>query len=207
MRLCGGQTRINGDLNGDGTPDINHGVARIRGNTVERGHRNQGIGAIAGIGAKSSPTGTSNNNVLNVRIEQNTVRNQTGEGMYIAAGEGSPDGRPGRVADNNQMRAIVVHNTVENNPAKGIEVDAGSTGEASANTLEVRVVHNTVCHNTDSAILGEGGAGDALFPANTGTGNVLTGEIFQNTATTVTIANGTPGNTATVTQFKNDSCL
>ena len=73
----------------------NHVTARIRGNTLERGHRNQGIGAIAGIGAASLSTGTSNNNVLDVRIEQNTVRNQTGAGMYIAAGEGSPDGRPG----------------------------------------------------------------------------------------------------------------
>ena len=184
----------------------NHGVARIRGNTVERGHQHQGIGAIAGIGAENSPTGTSNNNVLDVRIEQNTVRNQTGEGMYIAAGEGSPDGRPGAVANGNQARVLVEHNTVENNTAKRIELDAGSSGLASANTLDIRVAHNTVCHNTDTAILGEGGfSGDALFPANTGTGNVLTGEIFQNTGTTV-VQNGTPGNTATVTQFKNDPC-
>ena len=184
----------------------NHGVARVRGNTVERGHRNQGIGAIAGIGAENSSNGTSNNNVLDVRIEQNTVRNQTGEGMYIAAGEGSPDGRPGGIADSNQMQVIVEHNTVENNPAKGIEVDAGSTGEASGNALEVRVAHNTVCHNTDIAIRGEGGfSGDALFPANTGARNVLTGKIFQNTATVV-VQDGTSGNTADVRQFKNDLC-
>ncbi|HJY82240.1 MAG TPA: hypothetical protein VKK81_14300 [Candidatus Binatia bacterium] len=36
--------------------------------------------------------------------------------------------------------------------------------------------------------------------------NVLEGQIFQNTATTVTVADGTPGNTATVTQFNNDLC-
>ena len=184
----------------------NHVSALIRGNTVERGHRNQGIGAIAGIGAVSSETGTSNNNVLDVRIEQNTVQNQTGEGMYIAAGEGSPDGRPGAFANGNQARVLVEHNTVENNPAKGIEVDAGSTGLASANVLEVRVAHNTVCNNTDTAILGEGGfSGDALFPANTGTGNVLAGEISKNTATVV-VQDGTPGNTADVTQFNNDPC-
>jgi len=79
-------------------------------------------------------------------------------------------------------------------------------GWASTNVLEVRVAHNTVCNNTDTAILGEGGfSGDALFPANTGTGNVLAGEIFQNTATTV-VANGTPGNTADVTQVNNILC-
>ena len=188
----------------------NHVDALIRGNTLEGGHRNQGIGAIAGIGAVNFPIGASNNNVLDVTIDQNTVRNQTGEGMYIAAGEGSPDGRPGGIADSNQMRVIVEHNTVENNPAKGIEVDAGSTGEASGNTLEVRVAHNTVCHNTDIAIRGEGGfSGDALFPPNLGTGNVLTGKIFQNTGTVVVqdgAQNGTPENTADVRQFKNDPC-
>jgi hypothetical protein len=146
---------------------------------------------------------------LDVRIEQNTVRSQAGEGMHIAAGEGSPDGRPGAVADGNQTRAIVVENTVEDNASKGIELDAGSTGLANSNTLTVRVTHNTVCHNTGTAILGEGGfSGDALFPPNTGTGNVLAGEISKNTATTVTVADGAgaPGNQANVTQFNNVPC-
>ena len=71
----------------------------------------------------------------------------------------------------------------------------------------VRVAPNTVCHNTGAAILGEGGfSGDVLFPANLGSGNVLAGEISKNTATTVTVADGTPGNTATVTQSKNVPC-
>ena len=130
--------------------------------------------------------------------------------MYITAGEGNPDGRPGGVADNNQTRAIVAHNTVEDNTAKGIEVDAGSSGLASANTTEVRVAHNRVCNNTDTAILGEGGySGDALFPANAGTGNVLVGAIFQNTGAVGVqdgTQNGTPENTADVKQFKNEPC-
>lgn len=42
----------------------NHVAARIRGNIVERGHLHLGIGAIAGVGAVSFSTGTSNNNVL-----------------------------------------------------------------------------------------------------------------------------------------------
>ena len=186
----------------------NHVAARIRGNTVARRHQNQGIAALAAVGAVNFPTGASNNNVLDVRIEWNTVvQSQPGDGIYIAAGEGSPDGRPNAVADGNHTRAIVEHNTVEDNAAKGIELDAGSSGLANSNTTEIRVAHNTVCHNTITAILGEGGfSGDALFPANQGTGNVLTGEIFQNTATTVTVADGTPGNTATVTQFNNVPC-
>jgi hypothetical protein len=50
--------------------------------------------------------------------------------------------------------------------------------------------------------------GNPFFPDNTGTGNVLTGEIFQNTATTVTVQDGAgvPGNQATVTQFNNNPC-
>jgi hypothetical protein len=39
-----------------------------------------------------------------------------------------------------------------------------------------------------------------------GTGNVLEGQIFENTATTVAVADGTPGNTATVAQFNNVPC-
>jgi hypothetical protein len=186
----------------------NHVVALIRGNTVER-HQNEGIAAVAALGAINFPTGTSNHNVLEVRIERNTVvENQPGEGIYIAAGEGSPDGRAGAVADGNQTRAIVVENTVEDNASKGIELDAGSSGLANSNTLTVRVAHNTVCHNTGTAILGEGGfSGDVLFPVpNMGTGNVLEGQIFENTAMTVTVQDGTPGNTATVTQFNNVPC-
>ncbi len=187
----------------------NHVTALIRGNTVERGHRNQGIGATAGIGAVNFPTGASNNNLLDVRIERNTVRNQIGEGMHIAAGEGSPDGRAGAVANSNYTRALVVHNTVDDNTAKGIELDAGDAGLANANTFTVRVADNTVCRNTGTAIIGEGGfSGDVSFPPNLGVGNVLEGEISKNTATTVTVADGAgaPGNQANVRQFKNDPC-
>jgi hypothetical protein len=38
---------------------------------------------------------------------------------------------------------------------------------------------------------------------NQGTRKVLDGDISKNTATEVTVADGTPGNTATVTQFNN----
>jgi len=182
----------------------NHLVAQIRGNTLER-HPISGIEAIAAVGAVFSPTGTSNDNVLEVRIERNTVE-QTGTGMYISGGEGSPDGRDNAVADHNQTMAVVKDNMV-GSTFRGLELYAGDAGLASANTTEVRVVHNTVCNNTDADIIGEGGyPGAPGFSPNLGTGNVLAGEIFQNTATTVTVADGTPGNTATVTQFNNILC-
>jgi hypothetical protein len=185
----------------------NHAVARIYGNTLER-NQLYGIAAAAGEGAVNFPTGTSNQNMLDVRIEQNTVKDHTGGGIAVCGGVGSPNGRAGAVADNNQTNAIVVQNTVEDNTDRGIELCAGGFGLASENTLDVRVARNRVCNNPGTDILGEGGfTGNVLFPVpNAGTGNVLEGEIFKNTATTVTVQNGTPGNTATVTEFKNDPC-
>jgi hypothetical protein len=184
----------------------NHAEVRIHGNTVER-HSFVGIEAIAAIGAENFPTGISNENVLEVRIAQNTVQSQTGPGILVAGGVGSPDGRAGAVADNNQTQALVVHNVVEGSTNRGIGLDGGGPGLANANTLEVRVAHNVVCNNVPTDIGGEGGfTGSPGFSPNLGTGNVLTGKIFQNTANMVTVADGTPGNTADVTQFNNDPC-
>jgi Right handed beta helix region len=184
----------------------NRVVARLDKNTVEN-HQWVGIVTIAGEGAINFPTGTSTNNVLDVRIERNTVKNQSGTGISVVGGLGSLNGRANAIADNNQTIAIVKHNTVEGSTDRGIELFAGATGLASANTTEAWVAHNTVCNNgTD--ILGEGGStGNAIFPVpNMGGKNVLTGKIFQNTATTVMVEDGVLGNTATVSQFKNDPC-
>jgi hypothetical protein len=186
----------------------NHVIARIGGNTVER-HQIGGIQAVAALGALNSP-GTSNHNVLDVRIARNTVA-QADVGILVSGGEGSPDGRTDAFADDNQTTAVVAHNTVEGSTFASIGLVAGDIGLASANTTEVRVAHNTVCNNAGTDIIGEGGysGGDILFPVpNQGTGNVLEGRIFQNTATTVTVQDGAgaPGNRADVTQFHNDPC-
>ena len=98
---------------------------------------------------------------------------------------------------------------IEGNTVNGIALNAGGAGLANANTAEVRVAHNTVCNNgTD--IVGEGGASaHPPLPPNLGIGNLLQGQIFQNTATVVVqdgVQNGMPGNTAAVTQFKNEPC-
>ena len=56
--------------------------------------------------------------------------------------------------------------------------------------------------------LAEGGSSGSFFLVpNQGTGNVLEGRLFLNTATAVTVADGTSGNMATVTQFNNVPCL
>lgn len=190
----------------------NHIEALVRGNIVERNRQFCGILAIGAVGA-STPvaTGTSVNNVLDVRIEQNTVRSQTGTGICMIGAGGGPGGQAGAIGDNNQVTAVVKQNVVEDNTAEGILLAAGGDGRASGNTLEVRVAHNTVCHNTGPDIAGEGGdSGHPPLLPNLGTGNLLQGRIFQNTATTVVVRdgaqNGTPENIADVRQFKNEPC-
>jgi hypothetical protein len=90
---------------------------------------------------------------------------------------------------------------------EGIHLEAGGSGEANANAVDVRVSKNTVCGSTDADIRALGGLLDNPFlPDNTGTGNELTGKLFHNTAKTVTVADGTPENTANVTQFQNVPC-
>src|SRR5262249_42071888 len=182
-------------------------VAWIRGNTLERNRQICGILAIAGVGAGNPvSTGTSVNNEMDIEILQNTVKSQTGTGICVLGAGGGPGGQAGAIGDNNRVTAVVRQNVVEDSTAEGIYLAAGADGRASANTLDVWVAHNTVCNN-GAGIVGEGGASaHPPLPPNMGTGNLLQGRIFQNTATTVTVVDGVPGNTATVTQFKNDPC-
>jgi hypothetical protein len=186
----------------------NRVVARIEGNTVERNQFFGGIIVGGGDGAVLFPTGTSNNNEVDVRIERNMVREQQGVGILIGAGFGGFEGQADQIADHNHISALIRQNVVEHNTLEGILLHAGGSGLASANTLEVRVEHNTVCHNTGADILGEGGfTGNVQLPVpNMGAENELTGLIAKNTATTIVVVDGTPGNTADVTQFKNVPC-
>jgi hypothetical protein len=185
----------------------NYVTARVQGNTVER-NQFAGILITAGEGAVIFPAGTSNNNEVDIRLERNVVREQQGVGILIDASFGGFEGQDGAIADHNHIGALVRQNVVEHNTLGGIRLAAGGPGLASANTLDVRVEHNTVCQNTGSDILGEGGfTGNVQLPVpNMGAENELTGLIAKNTATTIVVVDGTPGNTATMTQFKNVPC-
>jgi len=173
----------------------NRVVARLQGNTVEGGA--EGIFINGGNGGD----GLSANNEVDVRLERNTVRSLDGTGINLFGAVGSFDELSDAVAHHNHVRALIRQNVVEDNADGGINLLAGGPGRANDNTLEVLVERNTVCHNTVTDILGEGGTDD-----NTGSGNLLAGLIFQNTATTVKVVNGTPGNTAIVAQFNNAPC-
>ncbi len=193
-------------LAGQDNSSHNHVVARIAENSLEQ---NQvfGIEAVAANGAADFTTGISEHNVLDVRIERNMVESQTGVGILVAGGIGSPNGREDAVANNNQNNAIVTHNVVEGStePGLGMSLVAGAAGLSSSNILNVQAAHNTICGNGIDLIFGRGGfsPGNVFFE---GTGNVLEGRIFQNTVGVVDIADGAQGNTAMVTEFNNDPC-
>ena len=125
----------------------------------------------------------------------------------VTGGIGSFDGSLDKVADDNAVTAVVKDNTVTDTVGEGLHLEAGGSGAANANEVAVRVKKNTVCGSTDADIHAIGGLlGNPFLLDNTGTGNVLEGQIFENTATTVVVEDGIPGNTATVTQFNNDPC-
>ena len=157
-------------LAGQDNSSHNHLVARIEENTLEQ---NQvfGIEAVAANGAADFQTGTSMDNVLDVRIERNTVKNQTGVGIFVAGGVGSPDGREKAVANNNRNSAIVMHNVVEGSTGIGMVLVAGAAGLSSSNILDVWVAHNTVCENDLDIIFGKGGFSGNIFFM--GIGNML----------------------------------
>jgi hypothetical protein len=188
IRLVGG---------GDNSAN-NHVKVKINKNTLERNQPAE-IVVRGGSGEETFPGGgASVHNKVDVRIEQNALKNH-GVGISVFGGSES-------VANNNQVTARVQHNVVEGSTVTGIELAAGGSGVANDNTLEVRVAHNTVCGDGPD-IVGEGGfSGSILLPANQGSGNLLGGDISKNTATEVTVADGTPGNTALVTQSNNVPC-
>lgn len=180
----------------------------IRDNTLEN---NAGVGILTygGIGALFLPGGNSANNILDARIERNTVKNAALFGIWVFGGLGSFDGMPTKVANSNTVNAVVTDNTVTGTVGEGMLLNAGGPSVANTNEVEVTVKKNTVCGSAGVDIHAIGGflGIPFLFPPNQGTGNTVEGKITKNTATTIVVENGVAGNSATVTQFKNDTCL
>jgi hypothetical protein len=200
----------NGIAAGAGLENSSHNrvEVKIRGNTLEN-NAGLGIFTYGAIGAAFSPSGESSGNILDARIERNTVQNAFLFGLWVTGGIGSFDGGLAGVADDNAVSAVVKDNTVTGTTGEGIHLEAGGSGEANDNDVDVTVRKNTVCGSTppNADIHAIGGLlGNPVLIDNTGTGNVLEGQIFENTATTVTVAEGTLGNTAIVTEFNNDPC-
>ncbi|MGE0827129.1 MAG: hypothetical protein AB7G75_34165 [Candidatus Binatia bacterium] len=191
----------------------NYVVAKIQDNSLERNLG--GIVVRGGFGAAIVPGGgTSTHNVVDVSIERNTLKENELGSISIFGGSADLDENNNAIgiANNNEVTASVTHNVVKGDLDTGIGLAAGGFGLASANTLDVWVAQNTVCGDGRD-IIAEGGFSDTnvIFSVpNQGNGNVLVGEIFQNTATEVIVTDGTqngvPANTATVKQFQNNPC-
>lgn len=180
----------------------------IRDNTLEN---NAGVGIITygEIGALFLPGGNGANNILDAHIERNTVKNATLFGIAVVGGAGSFDGAPIKIANNNTVTAVIKDNTVTGTVGEGILLNAGGSGAANTNDVEVTVKKNTVCGSATLDIHAIGGFFGIpfLLAPNQGTGNTVAGKITKNTADSVVVENGVAGNSATVTQFKNDPCL
>jgi hypothetical protein len=103
----------------------------------------------------------------------------------------------------------VKDNTVTRTTGEGMHLEAGGSGEANDNGVDVTVRKNTVCGSTNADIHAIGGLLGSPFGLldNSGSGNVLEGEISKNTATTVVIEDGVAGNSAAITPVNNDPCL
>jgi len=185
-------------LGGADNGSDNQVKAKITANTLAR-NQPAGIVIRGGFGMETfMSSGASVHNVVDVRIEQNTLKNHS-VGVSIFGGSES-------VANNNQVAAKVQHNVVEDSMVTGVELAAGGSGVANENTLDVGVTHNTVCGDSPDIIAEGGFSGSVVIPApNQGAGNVLNGKISQNTAAVI-VADGTPGNTAIVEQVNNDPC-
>jgi len=179
----------------------------VRDNTLEN-NAGPGMFTYSGFGALFLPSGTSSGNILDARIERNTVTNAVLFGISVFGGVGSFDGALTKVANNNAVNAIITDNTVTGTVGEGMLLSAGGSGAANTNAVEITVKKNTVCGNAVSNVHAIGGflGIPFLLPPNQGAGNTVEGKITKNTATTVVVENGVAGNSATVTQLNNDLC-
>ncbi|MGE0827331.1 MAG: right-handed parallel beta-helix repeat-containing protein [Candidatus Binatia bacterium] len=177
----------------------------IRDNTLEN---NTGVGIVTygGFGALFFPSGDSSNNILDARIERNTIKNAPRFGLLVFGGLGSFDGAPTKVANNNAVTAVVKDNTITGTVGEGMLLSAGGPGVANTNSIEIAMKKNTVCNSAVLDIHAIGGFLGGLLPPNQGAGNSVAGKIAKNTATTIVVEDGVPGNVANVTQSKNDPC-
>jgi hypothetical protein len=154
------------------------------------------------------PGGNSSGNILDARIERNTVKNAFLFGISVFGGLGSFDGAPIKVANNNGVTAVIKDNTVTGTVGEGLLLSAGGSGVANSNAIEVTAKKNTVCGSaaTDVHVIGGFLGIPFVLPPTQGTGNTVEGKLTHNTADLVVVENGVAGNSATVTQVNNALC-
>src|SRR5438093_3453442 len=196
LSLCGGHTTLNGDVNGDGTPDVTvDGRAVLfpfdvidlfsSHNTVKNLRvLAPGVPLVGGIAV--SPTPAVSTTVVDNTITHNIV---TGGDIFVLTGfDYSTNARSFNAGT--IKHAIVQDNTVLSAPGAGIE--AGIVGDHHEIT-DLTITGNTVSGTTGVGILALGGHFNPFDPTDDGaTDNRLDVTIKDNLVT----GNSNPGSTA-----------
>jgi hypothetical protein len=146
----------------------------------------------------------ANNNSVAATLNANTG---TGGlvGIVVTGGMGTIGGETA-LADDNSVRAALSDNSMLGTFG-GILLNGGNAGPASNNHVELLVERNTSCGSATSDLSCLGAfPGVAGFPANTGTGNVVSGIVSDNEATVVVADPGVQGNSCTAEVVNNRAC-
>jgi Right handed beta helix region len=141
--LCGGHTRIDGDLNGDNVPDIT-----LEGSALPAFVPAAGIGVISshntiqGLQVQHFPLGivvtslASDTQITHTTVTHNEVRENGFVGIYMLS-----------LGDRNVLsHATFARNTVASNGGAGILIQGGFGG-ADENTFEADIKDNIVTEN------------------------------------------------------------
>ena len=139
-------------------------------------------------------------NHVTATLTGNTILQGPGSSYGITVSGGiARSGTATGPANQNEVAATLNDNFVSGAGRSGLVFLGGSSGMATSSTVIIRGHNNIVTGSGGADVIGQGGGtGDADFPATTGTGNTLAGSLTAMTADTITIENGIPGNTATL---------
>ena len=199
LYLCGGHTMVNGDINGDDTPDVtvdgsaiplaSHVIDIVSSHNTVKNLRLRAIRALDGfndaivIAVNTMPT-------VAPAITDNTVAHNivTGGEILVAAGIDPSTLLNHTGATVKHTR--VVENTVSGSPTEGIVF--GLEGDRNTVT-DLLIARNIVSNNPSAGILGVGGVFNRFDPTDDGSSDNVLDVLIKNN----TIANNSnPGATA-----------
>ncbi|MBI3756379.1 MAG: right-handed parallel beta-helix repeat-containing protein [Deltaproteobacteria bacterium] len=200
LYLCGGHTTVNGDVNGDDTPDVtvdgsaiplaSHVIDIVSDHNTVKNLQVQafrtpdGFYDVISIAISAMPG-------VSLNVKDNTIAHNivTGGAILVSAGLDPSNLQNIHDAATNK-RTTVVENTISGGPTEGIIF--GSVGDHHAVT-GLTIARNTFSGNTFAAIIGVGGVFNRFDPTDDGASdNSLDVTIKDNTITN----NSNPGGTA-----------
>lgn len=140
-----------------------------------------------------------------VTLEGNISGESTLFGIAVVGGQGTYDGQTDEAIENS-VRAALSMNDVRGAQG-GILIVAGGGGPSDSNRIELIAETNRACMSSISDISCLGAFPGLLnFPANEGSGNVVSGVIRDNEASVVVADPGVPGNSCNAVLESNRIC-